>query len=70
MSKEKCEGTVKFYNEKKGFGFIINHTEKSSEIFFHFSKVNGVLPKADDVVEFDMEETKKGPAAINVTVLE
>ncbi|TAL57687.1 MAG: cold shock domain-containing protein [Bacteroidetes bacterium] len=57
------KGTVKFFNEAKGFGFI--KTESGSEVFVH---VSGLVDKVreNDNVTFDMSEGKKGPNAVNV----
>ncbi len=56
-------GTVKFFNEAKGFGFI--KTESGNEVFVH---VSGLVDKVreNDNVTFDMSEGKKGPNAVNV----
>jgi CspA family cold shock protein len=56
-------GTVKFFNETKGFGFIT--AEDNTDIFVHHS---GVLEKIreNDKVEFETMEGKKGLNAINV----
>jgi cold shock protein len=59
-------GKVKFYNESKGYGFIILDDINASEIFFHCTKVLGGVIKKDSLVEFDVENTKKGLIAINV----
>lgn len=57
------KGTVKFFNEAKGFGFI--KTENGNEVFVH---VSGLVDKIreNDSVTFDMSEGKKGPNAVNV----
>jgi len=57
-------GKVKFYNEAKGFGFIIDDVDKS-EYFFHFSNA---LDKVvtEDRVHFDLVEGKRGMNAVNV----
>ncbi len=57
------KGTVKFFNETKGFGFI--KTESGNEVFVH---VSGLVDKVreNDNVTFEMSEGKKGPNAINV----
>jgi len=57
------KGTVKFFNEAKGFGFI--KTESGNEVFVH---VSGLVDKVreNDSVTFDMSEGKKGPNAVNV----
>ena len=59
-------GKVKFFNETKGFGFIIDD-ESSKEIFVHISGVsNGVRLHENDSVSFDVKAGKKGLNAINV----
>jgi cold shock protein len=57
-------GTVKFFNEAKGFGFI-KETETSKEYFVH---VNGLKDriKENDEVTFELEEGRKGLNAVNV----
>jgi cold shock protein len=57
-------GKVKFFNERKGFGFIIEDTT-SEDIFVH---VSGLIDKIreNDQVSFDITEDKKGKNAINV----
>lgn len=58
------KGTVKFFNETKGFGFIIE--EGSSQE--HFVHVSGCIDeiRENDNVEFDLEEGRKGLNAVNV----
>ncbi len=58
------KGVVKFFNETKGFGFIID-SESSKEYFVH---VSGLIDKIkeNDEVEFELEEGKKGLNAMNV----
>ena len=60
-------GTVKFFNEAKGFGFIIEE-ETNNEYFVH---VTGLVDKVNegDHVEFDLKEGKKGLNAFNVKVV-
>ncbi|MCK9203014.1 MAG: cold shock domain-containing protein [Bacteroidales bacterium] len=57
-------GKVKFFNERKGFGFIIDD-EGQQEIFVH---VSGLVDKIreNDEVSFDITEDKRGKKAINV----
>lgn len=61
------EGTVKFFNESKGFGFIVD-SNNGNEYFVH---VSGLLDniKQEDCVSFDLEEGKRGPKAVNVRLL-
>jgi CspA family cold shock protein len=56
-------GTVKFFNESKGFGFIT--LEDGKEIFVHVSGLKQDIRQNDKVV-FDVEEGKKGLSAVNV----
>jgi cold shock protein len=58
-------GTVKFFNESKGFGFITDDATKK-EIFVHISALNGLRLRENDKVSFDVEDGKKGPNATNV----
>ncbi|MBT4414185.1 MAG: cold-shock protein [Polaribacter sp.] len=61
------EGTVKFFNESKGFGFI---TEEGTNTE-HFVHVSGLIDEAreNDKVEFDLQDGRKGLNAVNVRVL-
>jgi CspA family cold shock protein len=63
-------GTVKWFNAKKGFGFISD--EEGNDVFVHFSALmmDGfkVLEEGDRV-EFDVVQGEKGPQAANVTKL-
>ncbi len=65
-----ASGTVKWFNEKKGFGFI--EQEDGPDVFVHFSGINGSGFKSlveGDRVTFTVEDGPKGPAAVNVTVV-
>jgi CspA family cold shock protein len=57
-------GTVKFFNEEKGFGFI-KHDNSNKETFVH---ANGLVDQieANDKVVFDVQEGRKGLNAVNV----
>jgi len=60
------KGTVKFFNEVKGFGFISG--EDGKEYFVHQSGIKeGVNLQENDSVTFDVEEGDRGPKAVNVT---
>lgn len=61
------KGTVKFFNEAKGFGFI--ETEESEKD--HFVHASGLIDEIrdGDQVEFELEEGKKGLAAAQVRVI-
>jgi CspA family cold shock protein len=59
------KGTVKFFNEMKGFGFIT--AEDGSQVFVHKSALGeGVTLHDNDTVTFDVEQGDKGPKAVNV----
>jgi len=60
------QGTVKFFNETKGFGFITPN-DGSSEIFVHSTGLIDNI-RESDVVSFDVEQGRKGPNAVNVKV--
>ena len=60
-------GTVKFFNESKGFGFI-KEDDSNNE---HFVHVSGLIDEIneEDQVEFELQEGKKGLNAVNVKVI-
>ena len=61
-------GTVKWFNETKGYGFISND-DGSGDLFVHFSNIMGDGFKTlrdGEAVEFDQSEGRKGPEATNV----
>jgi cold shock protein len=64
-------GTVKWFNDKKGFGFIAQ--ENGADVFVHHSGINASGFKSlreGDRVKFDITDNgTKGPAAVNVTVV-
>jgi len=62
------EGTVKWFNDSKGFGFI--EQENGDDVFVHHSAINGDGFKSleeGERVTFEVEQGQKGPAATNVT---
>ena len=58
-------GTVKFFNETKGFGFITDDDSKQ-DIFVHITGLNGGQVQQNDRVEFEIQEGRKGMNAVNV----
>lgn len=64
------KGTVKWFNDQKGFGFITD--ENGKDVFVHFTGLNmeGFKTlKENQAVEFDVVDGDKGPQAVNVSVL-
>lgn len=62
------EGVVKWYNEKKGFGFIVG--EDNNEYFIHVSKLldDKVIPKENDKARFLPKDTIKGKQAFDIKI--
>ena len=60
-------GTVKFFNDSKGFGFIAEDDSNKE----HFVHVSGLIDeiREGDAVEFELQEGKKGLNAVNVKVI-
>ena len=65
--KTMAQGTVKWFNRVKGFGFI--EQEDGKDLFVHKSQVDGTIAEGD-VVEFEVGEGPKGPNAVNVSKVE
>jgi CspA family cold shock protein len=65
-----ANGTVKWFNDRKGYGFI--EQQDGSDVFVHHSGINATGFKSlneGDEVTFDVENGKKGLSAVNVTVV-
>ncbi len=66
-----AKGTVKWFNNQKGFGFITD--ENGHDVFVHFTGLNMEGFKTleeNQTVEFDVTDGEKGPQATNVTVVQ
>jgi cold shock protein len=61
------KGTVKWFNDSKGYGFI--QAPEGNDVFVHFSAISGegfrTLSEGDEV-EFEIQESERGPQAANV----
>ena len=65
-----ANGIVKWFNERKGYGFIVQ--DEGPDVFVHHSGINATGFRSineGDRVTFDIEEGQKGPRAVNVTVV-
>lgn len=65
-----AKGTVKWFNEAKGYGFI--SSEDGDDVFVHYSSIQGNGFKSlseGDSVSFDVEKGAKGPKAVNLVKL-
>ena len=63
-------GTVKFFNEEKGFGFISR--QNGEDVFVHFSNIEGTGRRSLETgqeVQFEIGQGNKGPEAKNVSIL-
>jgi len=70
QEKAMTNGTVKWFNDKKGFGFI--EQEEGPDVFVHFSGIQSSGFKSlneGDKVTFEIEQGQKGPAAVNVAMV-
>ncbi len=64
-------GTVKWFNDAKGYGFI--ERDDGEDVFVHYSSISGEGYRTlgeGAVVEFDIEEDNKGPRAANVVIIQ
>ena len=57
-------GKVKWFNERKGYGFI--EQESGKDLFVHHSEVRGGYLREGETVEFEVGEGQKGPCAVSV----
>jgi len=62
------KGKVKWYNERKGYGFISGDDDE--DVFVHNSDIpEGTLLKEEDEIEYEVEKTDKGLKAVNLVLL-
>ena len=64
-----AKGVVKWFNEKKGYGFLSQ--EDGDDVFVHYTSIKGdgfKTLKEGDAVDFEVQEGPKGPQAVNVLV--
>jgi len=64
-----AKGVVKWFNEKKGYGFLSQ--EDGDDVFVHYTSIGGdgfKTLKEGDAVEFEVQEGPKGPQAVEVKV--
>ncbi|GGM67225.1 CspA family cold shock protein [Halarchaeum rubridurum] len=61
-----ARGTVDFFNQTGGYGFI-ETDDADEDVFFHMEDVGGADLTEGEEIEFDVEEAQKGPRATNVT---
>ncbi len=71
MDEERITGTVKWFSDRKGYGFITR--EEGKDVFCHFSAIRAGGPRSlneGDKVEFSIEQDARGPKAADVVVIE
>ena len=73
MVLKLTKGTVKWFNGRKGYGFIT--PEEGADVFVHYSALSGKDDEfktlnENDIVEFDTTEGQKGLQAVNVVITE
>lgn len=67
---QMVQGTVDFFHDRKGYGFIeSDETDDDEDIFFHMEDVGGEDLEEGDEVEFEIEQADEGPRATNLTRL-
>lgn len=72
MENERFTGTVKWFSPSKGYGFIVPDAAGKGDVFVHFSAIEGAgfrTLEENQRVEFSIEDSPKGPQAVNVVKL-
>jgi CspA family cold shock protein len=67
-TKTAQTGTVKFYLDDKGYGFITPDNTSGKDIFFHLTGLLDDVKKGDKV-SFEVEDSKRGDKAVNITLI-
>ena len=71
MEESRVTGTVKWFSDRKGYGFITR--EEGKDVFVHFSGIRAGGPRSlyeGDKVEFSVETDQRGPRAVDLVVTE
>lgn len=68
VASTKTKGTVKFFHDQKGYGFIERDGE-DDDVFFHVSEIDALTIDEGEEVEFDTEQGDRGPRAVNVQTI-
>jgi CspA family cold shock protein len=68
LSDGMAQGTVDFFHDRKGYGFI-ETDDADDDVFFHMEDIGGPDLEEGQELEFDIEQADKGPRATNVTRL-
>ena len=68
---ERITGEVKWFNNERGYGFILDPSDENTEYFVHFSSIDldGYKTlKAGQIVSFELKETDKGIQAVDISI--
>jgi CspA family cold shock protein len=71
MAEERITGTVKWFSDRKGYGFITR--DEGKDVFIHYSGIRAGGPRSlneGDKVEFSIEDDARGPKAADLVVTE
>ena len=71
MAEERITGTVKWFSDRKGYGFITR--DEGKDVFCHYSGIRAGGPRSlneGDKVEFSVEDDARGPKAVDLVVTE